>query len=536
MAFTPNGTIKLLANVPLDNSYNHTVKYPSRSAQTTAFMAKAVKTYEHCTYIREQKRIRVPDCSDDVIMCNYLMYQNLNYGRDKWFYGFVTGVFYVNDHCAEIEFEIDVMQTWMYDYTFKPCFIERNHTATDAIGEYLLPEPIETGEMIINEQGIPTTLFKYWDVVAFTTFDWNTWAYTPQGNLTDGNVYSGLIREKIGQIEINYGTNGIDASASYTVDPTNKLADLINNHANLVDGLVALVLSPWLPSTSGVVNGIDKPSPSTVLAGYTPKNHKLYTHQFYRMFMNDGNGSGKWFAFEDFAQAGTSLATTFAIRGDCSADQTVLCVPKGYKGVSATEYNFEEAMGMNGLPQCAWASDTFKTYMALNQGTIGLSLATNAASVVGGVALAATGAGAAVGAGMAASGVMGIISTLTSLHDKKQEPPTIHGSASTTAFFAVGRKAFVPCSYTLKPEHLKIADDFLSMYGYAICEIGTPNIDSRPYWNYIKTQNALIVPDGVNGLPTTDKALIESIHDKGITYWKTFDNVGDYTLNNAPSV
>lgn len=533
MAFVPNGTIILCAGVPLDNSYTHTIKFASLAAQTAAFQAKAKHTYEHCTYIRETSRIRIPDVYDDVVMCNYLMYQNAGYGNDKWFYAFITGVYYVNDHATEIEFEIDVMQTWQFDYEVLPCFIERNHTSTDVIGEHLLPEPVETGEMIVNEQGTPTTLFKYWDVVAFTTFDWNTWTYTPQGNLTDGNVYSGLIREKIGQIEINYGTNGIDASASYTVDPTNKLADLINNHANLVDGLVALVLTPWLPSVSGVVNGIDKPSNSTVLAGYTPHNKKLYTWQFYRMFMNDGNGSGKWFSFEDFAQPGSTLATTFAIRGDCSPDQTLLCIPKGYKGVSANEYNFEEAMGMNGLPQCAWASDTFKTYMALNQGTIGLSLATSAASVIGGVALAATGAGAAVGAGMAASGVMGIISTLTSLHDKKQEPPSLHGSASTTAFFAVGRKAFVPCSYTIKPEYLRIADGFMDMYGYTIHTVGVPNEDVRPHWCYAKTQNAAIKPYGIDGLPASDMRRIETVYDTGVTFWKDMGEVGDYSLDNT---
>ena len=528
MAFVPNGTIKLLAGVPLDNSYTHTVKFASLAAQTSAFAAMVKRTYEHCIYIRETQRIRIPDVYDDVVMCNYLMYQNAGYGSDKWYYAFITGVYYVNDHATEIEFEIDVMQTWQFDYQMLPCFIERNHTATDNIGDYLLPEPVETGEMIINEQGTVDSAFLLWDIVAFTTFEWNTWTYTPYGNLTDGNMFSGLIRTVIGQIQIH--ASGTGAYATYVTDPSTKLADLVNNHANLVDGLVALVMTPH---TTPIIDGINKPSTSTVLAGYTPKNKKMYTWQFYRMFMTDGNGNGKWYSFEDFAHIGSTNPTKFYVRGDCSPDQSIMCVPRAYKGVASTEYNFEEAVSMAGMPQCAWISDAFKTYLAMSQGNLSLSLATSAASVLGGAAMMATGGGAAVGAGMAASGVMGAIGTLASLVDKAKEPPKVHGTLSATAVYAFGRKAFIPYAYTCKPEYLRIADDFMSMYGYAIHNVGVPNVDVRPHWCYAKTLNAAIKPYGIDGLPASDMRRIETVYNTGITFWKSLSEVGDYTLNNA---
>lgn len=528
MAFVPNGTIILCTGVPLDNSYTHTVKFASLAAQTAAFQAKAKRTYEHCTYIRETSRIRIPDVYDDVVMCNYLMYQNAGYGSDKWFYAFITGVYYVNDHATEIEFEIDVMQTWAFDYEVLPGFIERNHTATDAIGEYLLPEPVETGEMIVNEQGTIDSGFELWDIVAFTTFEWTTWSYTPYGNLTDGNMYSGLIRTVIGQIRIN--SAGTGAFATFVTDPGTMLADLVNNHANLVDGLVALVMSPH---TRGTISGINKPSTSTVLAGYTPRNKKLYTWQFYRMFMTDGNGSGKWYAFEDFARIGSNNPTQFNVRGDCTPDQTLMCVPRAYKGVGTSEYNYEESVSMAGLPQCAWISDAFKTYLAMSQGNLTLSLATSAASVLGGAAVMASGAGTPIGAGMAASGVMGVVSTLTSLTDKAKEPPKVHGGLTATALYTYGRKAFVPYGYTIKPEYLRIADDFMDMYGYAIHTVGIPNTDVRPHWCYAKMNDCAIKPYGIDGLPASDMRRIETVYNTGVTFWKDMGEVGDYSLDNT---
>lgn len=531
---TPHMTnIKLLSEVPLDASYRHSIYFANESAQATYFAnkAKPALVYTNCMYHRVEDELRVDATIDQCLDVNYIMFQNSNYGT-KWFYGFVTECRYINANVTALKYELDVLQTWYFDYELLPCFIERCHPTTDVIGANILPEPVETGDMIINEQGSADgSIFDLWNVVAFTTFDWNTWTYAPQGNLTDGNMYSGLIRTVIGQIRISSGTTGMDASSSYTIDPTPKIMDLINNHANLVDGLVALVLSPWLPSASGIVNGINKPDATTALAGYTPKNKKLYTWQFYRMFMTDGNGSGKWFAFEDFAQAGTSLVTTFGIRGDCTADQTILCVPKGYKGVSASEYNFEECMSMSGIPQCAWASDAYKTYLALNQGSLSLSLATSATNIVGGVATGIAG-GAGIGLGMAASGVMGVVNTLTSLYDKKKEPPKVHGNATSSALFAVARKAFIPCSYTCKPEYLAIIDDFFDMYGYAQACIGTPNIHARPHWTYNRTVGAMAVPKTGSGCSAADLRRIQNIFDNGVTFWADGYEVGDYSLDN----
>ena len=79
------------------------------------------------------------------------------------------------------------------------------------------------------------------------------------------------------------------------------------------------------------------------------------------------------------------------------------------------------------------------------------------------------------------------------------------------------------------------------MFGYATNKVKTPNRNSRPHWNYVKTRGCVlhsgrVAADGTltGGLPADDMAKINAIYDNGITFWKNGSEVGDYSLNNKP--
>ena len=96
-------------------------------------------------------------------------------------------------------------------------------------------------------------------------------------------------------------------------------------------------------------------------------------------------------------------------------------------------------------------------------------------------------------------------------------------------------KGFNVYNYTVSREYAKIIDDFLWAYGYTVNEIKTPNLDSRKYWNFIKTQGCKLG----GFLPFNDAAKIKSIFDNGITFWHVDDGVvqvGNYSFDNSPSV
>jgi hypothetical protein len=77
----------------------------------------------------------------------------------------------------------------------------------------------------------------------------------------------------------------------------------------------------------------------------------------------------------------------------------------------------------------------------------------------------------------------------------------------------------------------KSIDDYFSMFGYQTNKVKVPNINSRPLWNYVKTNGFTMCGE----LSTNDISLISSIFDSGITFWKNGDYVGMYQIDNTPS-
>ena len=145
MYIEPNTIIKILKNCPLDTTYDHTIFFDTQENQTAYFNGLVKYTLNNQTYQRVNKnRMRVQYKADDLYDCNYIMFQNTSYGN-KWFYAFIKSVEYINNITSEIEYEIDVMQTWFFDYTLGQCFVEREHSATDNIGDNLVPENLEQG-------------------------------------------------------------------------------------------------------------------------------------------------------------------------------------------------------------------------------------------------------------------------------------------------------------------------------------------------------------------------------------------------------
>lgn len=522
----PDGEVKVLRGVPLDANYSNTLYFASAAAQSSYFASTAKYTYPQLMYVRETRRVRIPIAADSIFDCNYLMYKNTQY-LNKWFYAFINQVYYVNDNCCEIDFEIDVMQTWAFDYTIKPSFIERNHTVTDVAGDNTVAENLDVGTYIAYSQTRYSNMGDSWDVILYSSFDPSTWQ--PSGGSLNGASYSALARTDIGRFDLS---NGIPR---WITDASANMSILVNQHADLIDGVVAIVIAPTYFENNITDQWIF--SRITTPGGYTPKNNKLFTAPFYALFMSDGSGGGKMYEPEKFDLD----YIQFNLISDNAPVQSVIAIPRNYKvyvgGHVQTVENNSEAIIMTGFPQAAWLSDTFKTYMAQNQTNIGVTAAIGAAQIIGGAALAifSEGAAAPVGYSLAASGAGSIGNLLADLNDKSKRAPETHGNITGTAFMRMGQKTFT--CYHLMPdlEHMKIIDNYFDMFGYAIHEVGVPNISSRPHWNYVKLRSANILPASGTGLPASDLKKICQIFERGVTFWKSPSEVGDYTLNNAPA-
>lgn len=118
--------VYLLRDIPLDTEYNHTIDFPNIVAQEQFFDSKIFENFEEnedYSYIRDNEVLKVFANIDDLMGANYLYYIN----NGKRFYCFITKKTYVSANCTAIEFKVDVLQSFMFDYTLGECFVEREH-------------------------------------------------------------------------------------------------------------------------------------------------------------------------------------------------------------------------------------------------------------------------------------------------------------------------------------------------------------------------------------------------------------------------
>lgn len=124
----PKGLINLIYRAPLDMTYQHQIDFKSPSEQQTYWGSKVKYRLSDYTYVRRERRsIKVNKSFDELEGINYLTYQAHSGHGTKWYYCFVTDRAYINDETTTLYYEIDVFQTFMFDYTFKPTYITQGH-------------------------------------------------------------------------------------------------------------------------------------------------------------------------------------------------------------------------------------------------------------------------------------------------------------------------------------------------------------------------------------------------------------------------
>lgn len=123
---TIKSTLYLCHGVPLDPNYSYTLDFDYLDRQKEYFDNKVYTQLienEDYSYIRDSEDIKVQANIEDLRNVNYLFYEN----ADKRYYAFITKKEYVNPTTTRIKFEIDVMQTFMFDYDLNECFVAREH-------------------------------------------------------------------------------------------------------------------------------------------------------------------------------------------------------------------------------------------------------------------------------------------------------------------------------------------------------------------------------------------------------------------------
>lgn len=509
-------------NVPFDANYQNTCLFSSLSAQTAYFAGLSAVSFTSYTYQRaDRDYIRVEGLVDDFYNVNYLSFRNTSTG--KTFYCFVENVEFINPHTTQLTISIDVLQTYMFDYTLLQSFVEREHSETDEIGDNLVEERLPLGELeYVYITSFPeknaATLEQEYTIVTATTF-----SYTYSGSpptviidrtsvpLTVDGVPQGLFYRDLGDFDTAPAILKALVDEATTGQVANGIVSIFACPSDLWHGSGA----SYSPTTTYTV-------PSYSRLPITPKNNKLYTYPYTRLFITDLCGSDGEFRTELFSSDSITFSGTMPLQ----PNPVFMLMPDNYNqpaflGSPISNYNY--MLKSTALPTISYTTDSFKEWLAQNR----FSLLLNGVSTALSLASTGTPPTAAAVTGMAGSA----ITTMTEAVQAMQRPPQLHNSAALNSLAPAGILGYQVYCQRVNAQYARIIDDYFSLYGYATNRLKVPNTNSRPHWNYVKTNWCNISGD----IPADVRIQIEDIFNRGITFWKAPSEIGNYSLDNSPT-
>ena len=529
-----------ICDVPLTNSYEHTFHFDSLQAQTSYFDSKVIKRFDDYTFVRKTGSVKVAATMETARAWSYLF---VSEGWQRRYY-FIVNHEYINDATTELFLELDVMQTYLFNTSLMPCFVEREHAASDLIGEHTVEESLEIGELVdsntanFNMGGLSVVIASTLDL-AQTTEELSV----PGRTGFIDNQYSGLKYYTAGPL------------------PTLGFSDFLNDLTNWgkSDCIVSMWMYPTLLLTLssdvsdlenargirkviGTASGLDQELyyPSTLGRAedpYTPRNKKLLTYPYCHLYVTNNSGSTAAYRFERFSDP---QDMRLRVAGSLSPEGACRLYPMSYDG---TILNYKMGLDLGGFPTCAWAQDVYKLWLAQTQNTRHVADKSARVTIAGGMFTAVAGgigsaltgnvAGAvgsvAGGVGAIVHGGLQIESLLAQQADKSIEPPQLKGSSSASVAVNANFCTFSVVIRTVDRQHAKILDDYFDMYGYKTLQVKVPNKNHRAVWWYTKTIGCIVKGSAC----VEDKTKIANIYNKGVTFWRVPDSLGDYSLDNT---
>lgn len=565
MYIEPNSTIELFRDLRFDNSYSNTMWFANASAQNEFFMLNYYLRYNSYSYQRKDIGvIRIEAPISSLFAVNYMRFKNTSF-ENKWFYAFVTRVEYINNITCAVYYTIDVIQTYMFDWTLHQCMIERQHSTTDVVGDNLIPEGLELGDYINSATGSlfsPDSAldnYSYLICVGVTES-----AYNVLKQYADESAYFQLVAYQFAAIAYFKCDQGGDGSP---VD----ILDYLNEN-NQIDAIVSITFIPKSFSLNEVTHSrdfnINKP---TGLNGYAPINQKLLTYPYCYLDVYNDQNEHQELRYELFNTA----SCNFKMYDIVSANPEAILLPQNYNNITESP---ETGLSLSGFPQIPYFNDAYKAWQAMNYDQMAVSRQISAQEMAFdkrglrisqqqlGVNSILTGAQQGIGAiqsaamgniGGAASGIVGITGTLANYQFGTQKnelansraeydyysvllrqsadesrarnlPNSPHVGSSASAV-STSMKGFWYNLKSIRYQYAERIDKYFTMFGYAQKKVDVPNIHARQYFTYIKTNGSCI-----SGLiPQDDREIIDTIFNRGIRFWTDYSHFEDYTVNNA---
>jgi len=536
MAITPQTDIRLL-KVPFELDNKNQLTFANKTAQTNYFLSLPYLEYDDTSYQRKDSIIHFYEHIDKIINYNYVMYKNENYS-DKWFYAFITNMEYKNDSLTDISIKTDTFQTWQFDLEYKQMFVEREHVNDDTIGLHTVPENLDIGEIIEEEEDTDASLsgenyyvglLSSWDVDTEKQYEgislYNKQVFGKQLFLFDFNQlnYEGARDLLKFIVKTNIDGHIDDIGEMFIIPsgliPVSELILHTYTYSSQENGKFYT-----LPYSNSITDFNINITKTYSFSNFSPRNNKCYVYPFNYLLVSNNVGNKNIYKYEEFS----NTTARFKIEGSISVGCSGRCSPVNYKGQTKA---IDDSIPLGKYPTCAWSSDAYTNWLTQNAINIPFKALGTAGSIGVGIATTLlTGGNVALGATVAGLGLATQIGQTIGEFREASLQSNIEGGQNTgDVNFGANDNSFIFRHMRAKTEYLKIIDDFFTMYGYKVNTLKIPNITGRSNWNYVKTINANILGD----IPQEDLQEIKTMFDTGVTFWHNPSNFLNYSANNS---
>lgn len=530
---------------------------------------------------------------DDINNYNYGYYVNNYNGNTKRFYFYISSFSMVGSNTTRLTITIDPFQTYLFDFHFNQCFIEREHVTDDTIGKNVISEGLETGEYInLGKQYIapePTLVI----VCGVADAD----------NGVLGGIYNGFYQ-------------GLKYYACSCTNFT-KMNDFIKGlceegHADTIVNMFITVKSVVEPlgydENGGYLSSIVQRAPEattyqinspTSISGYKPYNKKCFTYPYTMLSVRNWNGCTHVLRpefFADFNAIEMNFETAF------SSGAKAVVYPRNYSGMEDSNM-----LDCDIAVTTSWASDVYANWYAQNQPILNATSKNAGNTYVNGIqnsnisyeasarqndiqntrntnsvaqagingAINSMGALASLDVGGTMSGIATTVvnglygmwdnalsyeqskvgytatreiaknslgttyeneirSLMATNESHSIAPCEAKGDTTSCGLdFVSGRIGFVAEWKGMQYDNARAVDTFFQMYGYKVNRVGIPYTKNRKYWNYVKTMGCQLCGE----VPRDDLEKISAMFDNGVTLWHwNGSDVGMFNYNRENTI
>ena len=287
-----------LLDTPLEDDMKHTLFFNNASAQHSYMSNNVIRSYTNVSYQRDTSTFRCPTHIDSIRQCNYMMYQNSAYSN-KWFYCFIEKMTYISDGLTDVEFKVDPIQTFMFDFETQPSFIEREHTNNDSVGNNTVPEDLELGDYIKASNTIKafTTSSVAYAIACTKLIDRISSQGTAinLGTVPDGFIY--IAGQSVRDVKTIVKMFNDDGHGDYINSIFIVPSSCFQNYVHITGDYNVNVGYTYQPAYEDQTSFS---TPSTLAGNYSPRNNKLKTYPFRYLQMSNLNGSVANYHYEYF--------------------------------------------------------------------------------------------------------------------------------------------------------------------------------------------------------------------------------------------